>query len=132
MDDDRSGSVFPWLGRHQLGGRNGGPRDELVATRDQMDRLVRAIVEIGSDLDLDATVHRIVKAAMELAGARYGALGIRGSDGTLVSFVQVGIETYTPRRFGHLAVGDGLRFDDVDAQPGGANTTDLPLRALLG
>jgi hypothetical protein len=79
--DDRSGSAFTWLGRRELVGRKGDQHDELVAARDQMERLVRAIVEIGSDLDLDVTIHRIVNAAIELAGARYGALGIRGSDG---------------------------------------------------
>ena len=49
----------------------------------QMEQLLRVIVEIDSDLDLDVTLHRIVDAAMELTGARYGALGIRGSDGSL-------------------------------------------------
>ena len=58
--------------------------DELVAARDQLEKLVRVIVEIGSDLELDVTLHRIVSAAMELTDARYGALGIRASDGTLV------------------------------------------------
>jgi hypothetical protein len=120
MDDDRSGSAFTWLGRHQVVGRKGDQHDELVAARDQMERLVRAIVEIGSDLDLDATVHRIVNAAMALAGARYGALGIRGSDGTLVSFVHAGIDDDTARRLGDLPVGEGLRVDDLSAQLGGA------------
>ena len=57
-------------------------RDEfaaLVAVRDQMEQLVQAIVEIGSDLELDVTLKRIVNAAIELAGARYGALSIRAS-----------------------------------------------------
>jgi serine phosphatase RsbU (regulator of sigma subunit)/anti-sigma regulatory factor (Ser/Thr protein kinase) len=121
MDDDRSGSAFTWLGRH-----------ELMAARDQMERLVRAIVEIGSDLDLDVTVRRIVKAAMELADARYGALGIRGSDGTLVSFVHAGIDDDIARRLGDLPVGEGLRVDDLRAQPGGPHVDELPIRALLG
>jgi serine phosphatase RsbU (regulator of sigma subunit)/anti-sigma regulatory factor (Ser/Thr protein kinase) len=132
MNDHRSGGLFPWLGRGQLVGRKGEQHDELVAARDQMERLVRAIVEIGSDLDLDATVHRIVHAAMELAGARYGALGIRGDDGTLVSFVHSGIDAHTARRFGDLWIGDGLRVDDLDVQPDGAYSNELPMRALLG
>lgn len=70
--------------------------DELLAARDQMAQLVRVIVEIGSDLDLDVTLRRIVSAAMELTGARYGALGIRGSDGALASFV-TGDSTTPPR-----------------------------------
>ena len=76
--------------------------DELVAARDQMEKLVRVIVEIGSDLDLDVTLHRIVNGAMELTDARYGALGIRASDGTLASFVHAGIDDDTARRLGDL------------------------------
>ena len=56
-----------------------------MAARDQMEQLVRVIIEIGSEFHLDVTLHRIVNAAMELTGARYGALGIRASDGTLAS-----------------------------------------------
>src|SRR3954449_6775529 len=132
MDDDRSGSAFTWLGRRELVGRKGDQHDELVAARDQMERLVRAIVEIGSDLDLDVTFHRIVNAAIELAGARYGALGIRGSDGTLVSFVHAGIDDDTAWRLGDLPVGEGLRIDDLSAHPGGPYADEPPIRALLG
>ena len=39
---------------------------ELQAARDHIEQLVHAIVEIGSDLDLHGTLHRIVKAAIEL------------------------------------------------------------------
>lgn len=132
MNDDHSGSAFAWLGRHQLVGRKGDQHDELVAARDQMERLVRAIVEIGSDLDLDVTVHRLVNAAMELADARYGALGIRGSDGALVSFVQSGLDEVTARKFGDLPVGAGLRVDDLSAHLGAPFAHELPIRALLG
>jgi serine phosphatase RsbU (regulator of sigma subunit)/anti-sigma regulatory factor (Ser/Thr protein kinase)/transcriptional regulator with GAF, ATPase, and Fis domain len=108
--------------------------DELVAARDQLEQLVQVIVEIGSDLNLDVTLHRIVKAAMELTGARYGALGIRASDGTLVSFVHAGIDEDTARRLGELQVGEGLRIDDLDAHPQalGLHAHDPPMRALLG
>jgi serine phosphatase RsbU (regulator of sigma subunit)/anti-sigma regulatory factor (Ser/Thr protein kinase) len=108
--------------------------DTLVAARDQMEQLVRVIVEIGSDLDLDVTLQRIVSAAMELTGARYGALGIRASDGTLVSFVHAGIDEDTARRLGGLQVGEGLRVDDLSAQPQGTglHTQGAPLRAFLG
>jgi serine phosphatase RsbU (regulator of sigma subunit)/anti-sigma regulatory factor (Ser/Thr protein kinase) len=107
---------------------------ELVAARDQMEQLVRVIVEIGSDLDLDVTLHRVVNAAMELTGARFGALGIRASDDTLVSFVYAGIDDGTARRLGELPVGGGLRIDDVHAHPQatGLDGHDPPMRALLG
>src|SRR5215475_1167154 len=122
MDDDRS----------EVASSKGEQLDQLVAARDQMEHLVRAIVEIGSDLNLDVTLKRIVSAAIELAGARNGALGIRGSDGTLVSFVQAGIDDHTARRLGELPVGEGLRIDDLSAHPrAGAPTHERPIRALL-
>ncbi|OBK43278.1 SpoIIE family protein phosphatase [Mycobacterium sp. 1081908.1] len=108
--------------------------DELTAARDQMERLVRVIVEIGADLDLDSTLHRIVDGAMELTDARYAALGMRAPDGTLTSFVQTGIDADTARRLGDLPVGEGLRIDDLSTHPLAAalRAHDPPLRALLG
>jgi serine phosphatase RsbU (regulator of sigma subunit) len=134
MDDDRGESAFTWQGRRQLVGRMHEQLDELVAARDQMEQLVRVIVEIGSDLDLDVTLQRVVNAAMELTGAHYGALGIRAPDGGLVSFVHAGIDDDTARRLGDLVVGDGLRVDDLTADPqfAGLPAHDPPMLALLG
>ena len=108
--------------------------DELVAARDQMEQLVRAIVAIGSDLDLDVTLQRLVNAARELSGARYGALGVCASDGALVSFVHAGIDNDQARRLGDLPIGEGLRIDDLSAHPHAARLhgQDQPIRALLG
>ncbi|WP_424760940.1 SpoIIE family protein phosphatase [Mycobacterium sp.] len=108
--------------------------DELVVARDQLEKLVRVIVEIGSDLELDVTLHRIVSAAMELTDARYGALGIRASDGAFVSFVHAGIDDETARRLGDLPVGEGIRVEDLTAHPlaGQLHEHDPPMRALLG
>jgi serine phosphatase RsbU (regulator of sigma subunit)/anti-sigma regulatory factor (Ser/Thr protein kinase) len=107
--------------------------DELRAARDQIEQLVQVIVEIGSDLDLDGTLHRVVKAAMTLTGARIGALGIRGADSSPVTFVHTGIDGDTARLLGGLSVGEGLRVDDVRTFP---QTAELdahanPIRALL-
>lgn len=74
--------------------------DDVVAARDQMERLVRVIVAIGSDLDLDVTLHRIVNGATELSGARYAALGIRAADGSLANFVCEGLDEHAARRLG--------------------------------
>jgi serine phosphatase RsbU (regulator of sigma subunit)/anti-sigma regulatory factor (Ser/Thr protein kinase)/transcriptional regulator with GAF, ATPase, and Fis domain len=108
--------------------------DELVAAREQLERLVRVIVEIGSDLELDVTLRRIVNAAMELTDARYGALGIRAADGTLASFVHAGIDDVTARRLGDLPVGRGLRLDDVCSHPHAVELREHgpSMRALLG
>src|ERR1700742_4225811 len=121
-------------GRRDLGNRTHKHIDDVGATRDEMEYLVQVIVEIGSVLNLDATLHRIVDAAMRLTGARYGALGIRAHDGTLASFIHLGIDDDTARRFGDLPVGDGLRVDDLSAQPQaiGLHAHDPPMRAFLG
>ncbi len=134
MANDGGESAFTWQGRRELVSRVNEQLDELVAARDQMEQLVRVIVEIGSDLDLDVTLHRIVNGAMELTGAPYGALGIRASDGSLVSFVHAGIDGDTARRLGDLPVGEGLRIDDLSAHPQdvGLHTRAPRMRALLG
>jgi serine phosphatase RsbU (regulator of sigma subunit)/anti-sigma regulatory factor (Ser/Thr protein kinase)/transcriptional regulator with GAF, ATPase, and Fis domain len=134
MDDDRGGSESSYPGRRAPDTSRSDEFAELVAARDQMEQLVQAIVEIGSDLDLDVTLKRIVNAAIELAGARYGALSIRASDGTVVSGVHAGINDEMARRLGELAVGDGLRIDDMTAHPdaGRLGLDTPPLRALLG
>ncbi len=108
--------------------------DELRAARDQMEQLVQVIVEIGSNLDLDVTLHRIVKAAIDLTGARYGALGIHGPDGAMASFIHAGIDDDTAWRLGDLPVGEGLRIEDLSAHPRSSGLTEHHprLRALLG
>ena len=134
MGNEGGGSAFTWHGRRELVSQIHEQLDELVAARDQMEQLVRVISEVGSDLDLDVTLHRIVKGAMELTGCRYAALGIRAPDGTLASFVRAGIDDDTARRLGDLPVGDGLRLDDLSAHPqaGALQAHNPPMRALLG
>lgn len=141
-DDD---SVFAKLGQHGLVGSMHAQLDEIVASRDQTERLLRVIVGLTSDLDLDATLHRIVTAAMELTRARYGALGVRAPDGRLLSFLHAGIDTETAKRIGHLPIGEGvlgvlldhpepLRLDDLGAHPAavGFPENHPPMGAFLG
>ena len=73
MASDDSGSAFAGLGQRGLVSRMHEQLDELLAARDQMEQLLRVIVEIGSDLDLDATLRRIILAARKLTSAPYGA-----------------------------------------------------------
>jgi len=54
MAGDESGSTFGGLSQHRLVGRMHEELDELLAARDQMEQLLRVIVEIGADLDLDS------------------------------------------------------------------------------
>jgi GAF domain-containing protein len=108
-------------------------QDDPVPSRGQMEQLLRVIVEISSDLDLGVTLHRIVDGALELTGARYGALGIRASDGSLASFVLNGIDDTVARWIGRLRVGDGGRIDDLSAHSddSGLHAPGNTLRALL-
>ena len=137
MASEESGSAFAGLGQHGL--------DELLAARGQMEQLLRVIVEIGSDLDLDATLRRIVCAARDLTSAPYGALAIRDPGGTLISFIHEGIDADKVRQIGPLPVGKGilsvslldapaLRLDDLTQHPAAVGFPDQhpAMRAFLG
>ena len=100
-----------------------GQLDELPVARAQMQRLLRAIVDIGSDLDLDATLHRVVTAAMELTRARHGVLGVRGPDGTIISFLHAGMSPETMRRTGLLPAGKGV----LEHHPPMRTVLDVPI-----
>ena len=134
MENDRGGSASTGQDRHEPASQMNEQLDELVEARDQLQKLVQVIVGIGSDLDVDVTLHRVVNAAMELTDARYGALGIRASDDSLDAFVHAGIDDGTARRLGDLPVGEGLRIEDLAAHPqtGTLHEHGPPIRALLG
>lgn len=71
--------------------------------------LLRAVVAIGSDLDLGAMLRRIVESAVELVGTRYGALGVLDEAGSgLAEFVTVGVDDDTHRAIGQLPEGLGI------------------------
>src|SRR5262249_36174415 len=111
-----------------MAGDESGSAFELLTGRDQMEQLLRGVVEIGSGLDLDATLCRIIMSARDLTSAPYGALAVRDTEGTLISFVHDGIDAETVCQIGPLPVGKGilsvslldapaLRLDDLTAHP---------------
>nr|WP_284231176.1 GAF domain-containing protein [Mycolicibacterium sp. TUM20983] len=119
--------------------------DELLASRDQMERLLQIFLEIGADLDLEATLSRIVTAAIELTGAEFGALGVRAPDGTLSSFVHSGMDAPTVAKIGHLPAGKGvlgllldttdvIRLNDLTAHPTAVGLPEHhpPMAGFLG
>jgi signal transduction histidine kinase len=101
---------------------------------------------IGSELDLDQALHRIVEAAVALAEARYGALGVLDEDQrSLAAFVTVGIDDDARRVIGDLPKGLGLlgaliedsrplRVPDISEHPGRAGfpPNHPPMTSFLG
>jgi signal transduction histidine kinase len=145
MSGDQTESAFAKLGRRELMRHMHDQVDELLAARDQMERLLQAIVDVGTDLQLDATLHRIVAAAQDLTGARYCALAVYGSAGGVTSFVHTGMDAETVRRIGRLPVGkgllglpigemDALRLDDLTHHPAAVGFPEHhpPMQAFLG
>jgi two-component system, NarL family, sensor histidine kinase DevS len=81
---------------------------EVVATRGRMQGLLDAVLAVASGLELEATLRRIVQAAVDLVDARYGALGVLGPTGGISRFIYVGLDEVTRARMGHLPEGKGL------------------------
>lgn len=77
------------------------------------------------DVDLDATLQRLVDAAVTVTGARSGAIGVWAADGTLLSFVHAG---FLRPRVPPLRLTDSTR-DPVTA---GFARHDPVVRAFLG
>jgi len=61
------------------------------SSRDRVRQLLEAVVGIGSGLDLESALTRIVQAAVTLVDARYGALGVLGGEQRLARFITVGM-----------------------------------------
>lgn len=110
-----------------------------------MRELLEAVLAVGSGLDLDATLQRIINVAVDALDARYGALGVRGDDGRLSAFVHTGIEPQVRATMGHLPVGRGvlgllinhpqvLRIDELGAHPSavGFPANHPPMATFLG
>jgi signal transduction histidine kinase len=101
---------------------------EVVDSRERLRSLLDAVVGIGSDLDLRGTLERIVVAACNLVGARYGALGVIGPDHNLVEFITHGLDPATHKAIGEPPTGRGVlgvlisdphpvRLPDIEQHP---------------
>ncbi|WP_046470697.1 sensor histidine kinase [Allosalinactinospora lopnorensis] len=82
--------------------------NQVVAARDRTHTLLEAVVSIGSGLDLETMLHRIVELSADLVDARYGALGVVGEAGELTQFVPVGISEEEIAHIAHWPRGEGL------------------------
>jgi signal transduction histidine kinase len=117
----------------------------VLDTRDRTHALLEAVVAIGSQLELEVVLRKIVEAAVELVSARYGALGVIGEGGRLAEFVPVGLDEAEIARIHHWPEGRGLlgklitdpqplRLQDISADPGSSGFPEghPPMRSFLG
>jgi signal transduction histidine kinase len=80
-----------------------------VSDAGRLQALLAAVLLIESDLDLVSLLRQIVGSAVELVGARYGALGVLDLSGQgLSEFVHVGLEPAAVEAIGHLPEGRGI------------------------
>ncbi|WP_445443933.1 GAF domain-containing sensor histidine kinase [Clavibacter sp. km1a] len=80
----------------------------VLRTQGRLRSLLAATRSVAEDLDLEVVLRRIAQAAVDLVGARYGALGVIGPDGRLEQFIHVGIDDELAARIGHLPRGLGV------------------------
>jgi signal transduction histidine kinase len=72
-------------------------------------RLIEAGMVLASELSLEGVLRRIVELAVELTGARYGALAVLTPDGrSIQDFITVGITPEERAALGDPPVGHGL------------------------
>ncbi|MFE3634600.1 PP2C family protein-serine/threonine phosphatase [Streptomyces cellostaticus] len=120
----------------------------LLSAMDRLQGLLDAVVAISREVELPAVLRRIVTTAMELVGARYGALGVLNRSGSgLRQFIAEGLSEPERRALdasglprglgvlGHLIrYPEPLRVDDITAHRSsvGFPAGHPPMRTLLG
>ena len=140
--------LLPHLQLDELLAELQGRLQAVLATRDRMRGLLEAVVAIGSGLDLESTLRRIVEAAVRLVDATYGALGVigEGDEGKrLAEFIPVGLSPDEIARIDHWPEGRGLlglliddprplRLADIAAHPESSGFPEghPPMRRFLG
>ncbi|MFD7861660.1 GAF domain-containing protein [Streptomyces sp. NPDC059783] len=119
----------------------GVPRSPLLP------RLLEAVLAVGTELELRATLQQIIDTATALTGARYGALGVLGPGRTTISELYVtGLSPAEKEAVGALPNGHTgllgalieecrpLRSDDLAADPrsSGVPPGHPPVHSFLG
>jgi len=122
-----------------------GRLQAVLTTRDRMRGLLEAVVAIGSGLDLESALRRIVETAVGLVDATYGALGVIGEAKRLAEFIPVGLSQDQIGRIHHWPEGRGLlglliddprplRLADITAHPASSGFPEghPPMQGFLG
>ncbi|MEO6796461.1 MAG: GAF domain-containing sensor histidine kinase [Candidatus Dormibacter sp.] len=76
--------------------------------RDRRDQLLELGLALAADLSLPTVLQRVIDLAVELTGARYGALGVLGPNRRIRQFITVGITDDQRRAIGPPPVGKGI------------------------
>ena len=137
--DDSRGELDKALDEMMLRAR------DVQASQGRLRALLRANQAVIEHIDLAVLLRRIIESAVELVGAKYGALGVIAADGTLEQFIHVGMSTELAAEIGHLPEGHGLlgaliedpraiRIPDLsaDARSVGFPAHHPPMRSFLG
>ena len=137
--------ILPQLRLDDLLAELQGRLQAVMNTRDRVHGLLEAVIAVGSNLELEAVLRRIVEAAVTLVDARYGALGVIGEDGRLADFIPVGMDEGTIAGIDHWPEGRGLlgllikdpsplRLADIASHPQSSGFPDghPPMRTFLG
>ncbi|MBP2703723.1 GAF domain-containing sensor histidine kinase [Microbispora sp. RL4-1S] len=108
MTDNEARPLVPHMRLDELLAELQTRLEAVLATRDRVHALLEAVVSVGSDLDLETVLRRIVETATTLVDATYGALGVIGEENTLVEFIPVGLSEEEIARIEHWPHGLGL------------------------
>ena len=107
--------------------------------------LLRVALALAGEHDPDRILEQVVRGAIEVTDARYGALGVYDGTGRIERFVHHGIDDATVARIGALPTGRGLlgevivgngptRLADLATDPRscGFPPNHPPMRSFLG
>jgi signal transduction histidine kinase len=145
MERPEHSSLFPHLKLDDLLTELQTRLQAVLDTRDRVDALLEAVVAVGSELELESVLRRIVEAAVRLVDARYGALGVIGENGRLAEFIPVGLDETQIAGIDHWPEGRGL-LRELITRPVPLRTPDIadhphssgfpaghpPMRTFLG
>ncbi|MEU6703154.1 GAF domain-containing protein [Streptomyces wuyuanensis] len=111
-------------------GPSPGAPEPHGAVHERLPALLEAVLGVGTDLELRATLQHLVDSATELTGARYGALGVVDPErDTITELYTSGLSDAERERIGRLPGGHAgvigaliedprpLRVDDLGGDP---------------
>lgn len=119
--------------------------ERLLARSRQLSAVQSAATALAGERELAPMLNRMVELSRDITGARYGALAVHGSNGTIERFITSGIDADQRELIGHPPIDIGLlgvivneaktlRLSDiaVDSRAAGFPPHHPPMKSLLG